>query len=398
MKNDPSAIRLEHNSYISLHVQLHNQLRQLILSGKWAYQERIPSELQLTQHLNISRTTVRIALQSAEMEGLIRRVAGRGTFVSYRPGEGALTPRFIGYVTRSFHNDLHSMLLSSVEMELRSASYRVIFSNATNNEQAASVLNELLADDVAGLIMWPNANPIEDQIAALQAYQDQNIPIVFIDRFVDGIEADFVTSDNFGGMRQLVDHLVQIGHTDIVHLMHNVPNLHPINERLRGYEATMRSHGLTVHEPWKINSPHKDEFDEIDIHELLDETAEALINQVIARMERASPMPTAISCANDAMAIIAMRAMREMGLSVPEDVSIAGFDDIKLTSYLDTPLTTIAQDAHEIGRQAAGIIRDRLDGNTAPPQQLIVPTRLQIRMSTSVPRNAFESLSDNRKE
>ena len=74
-------IRLDHNSYISLHVQLHNQLRRLIVSGRWQFGERIPTEMQLSRHLDISRTTVRIATQRLEVEGLIKRSAGRGTFV-----------------------------------------------------------------------------------------------------------------------------------------------------------------------------------------------------------------------------------------------------------------------------------------------------------------------------
>ena len=74
-------IRLDHNSYISLHVQLHNQLRRLIVSGRWQFGERIPTEMQLARHLDISRTTVRIATQRLEVEGLIKRTAGRGTFV-----------------------------------------------------------------------------------------------------------------------------------------------------------------------------------------------------------------------------------------------------------------------------------------------------------------------------
>lgn len=85
MHSKLEKIRLDHNSYISLHVQLHNQLRRLIVSGCWQYGERIPTEAQLSRHLDISRTTVRIALQRIEVEGLIKRNAGRGTFVTWKP-------------------------------------------------------------------------------------------------------------------------------------------------------------------------------------------------------------------------------------------------------------------------------------------------------------------------
>src|SRR5258708_33738370 len=78
-------IVISHNSIVSLHLQLHNQLRQQILSGRWPHGSRIPSETQFAEHLKLSRSTIRLALQLAEIEGLIERTAGRGTFVGSLP-------------------------------------------------------------------------------------------------------------------------------------------------------------------------------------------------------------------------------------------------------------------------------------------------------------------------
>lgn len=384
MKDKLSALKLNPDSYISLHVQLHNLLRQLIVSGRWPHGERLPSEPQLAKHLNISRTTVRIALQSAEVEGLIRRVAGRGTFVSYDP-EDRPQKRLIGYVTRSFHSQIHRILLSSAETELRSAGYRVIFSNANDPTEEVTVLGQLLEDNVAGIMLWPNANPTETQKNILREYQARHIPIVFIDRFVDGIEADYVASDNFGGSYALVSHLIELGHQHIVYLRSNIRHLFPVDERQRGYEAAMTEHRLTVHPSLRVNSPHQNEFLETDIHELLDTSSSELINQVITLIAGLNPKPTAIACVNDALAIITVRALQQMGLQVPDDVSVVGFDDITLAAYMSVPLTTARQDAHEIGRVAAQVLLDRLDGDTQPPQPQVIPTRLQRRMSTTTP-------------
>ena len=137
-------IRLDHNSYISLHVQLHNQLRRLIVSGRWQDGERIPTETLLSRHLDISRTTVRIALQRIEIEGLIKRTAGRGTFVSYQPQEHS-SSRFHRIHHSQFSiTKIHTNLLSSAETELRSAGYQVIFSNATDNAEEARTLQQLM--------------------------------------------------------------------------------------------------------------------------------------------------------------------------------------------------------------------------------------------------------------
>src|SRR5436190_17185710 len=85
--NKVADIVISHGSVVSLHAQLHNQLRQVILSGRWPHGSRIPSETQLAEYLKLSRSTVRLALQRAEIEGLIERTAGRGTFVAYIPSK-----------------------------------------------------------------------------------------------------------------------------------------------------------------------------------------------------------------------------------------------------------------------------------------------------------------------
>lgn len=389
-------LKLNHNSYISLHVQLHNLLRHLIVSGQWQYGDRLPSEPQLAKHLKISRTTVRIALQSAEVEGLIKRAAGRGTFVSYEADHRTAT-RLIGYVTRNFHNNIHNVLLSSVETELRSANYRVVFSNATNNDEEVTVLKQMLDEDIKGLIVWPNANPTDAQREIFQQMQTLGIPIVFVDRFVRGVEADYVASDNYGGTVDLVNHLIELGHKRILYLRSNITDLFPVDERQRGYEETLIAHGLPVYPPIMLNSPHEHVFHETDIHDLLENSSQELITQVMTLLNNVTPQPTAIACVNDALAILTVRAIQQMGLRVPEDISVVGFDDIDLAAYMHIPLTTTRQDAHEIGRLAAQLLIDRLDASTALPRQEVVPTSLQIRLSSSTPISFNSSRSEETK-
>src|SRR5687768_5216199 len=85
LNNQIRDVFISRNSSDSLHVQLYNCLRNLVVSGRWPHESRIPSELEIAQYLHISRSTVRLALHKAEMEGLIKRIAGRGTFVAYLP-------------------------------------------------------------------------------------------------------------------------------------------------------------------------------------------------------------------------------------------------------------------------------------------------------------------------
>src|SRR5687768_15595665 len=126
--NKVTDVAISVNSVISLHVQLHNQLRQLILSGRWPYASRIPSESQFAEHLTISRSTIRLALQQAEIEGLIERIAGRGTFVAYQPSKERAN-RLIAFVTCGFDGVSDLLMLSGAENEVKAHGYQIIFSN-----------------------------------------------------------------------------------------------------------------------------------------------------------------------------------------------------------------------------------------------------------------------------
>lgn len=377
-------IRLDHNSYISLHVQLHNQLRRLIVSGRWEFGERIPTEMQLARHLDISRTTVRVATQRLEVEGLIKRSAGRGTFVVYQPQDRAAN-RTIGYLTCSFHNEIHTNILSSAQTELRSAGCQVIFSNSSDRDDEARILQQLLDDEVGGLMLWANAEPTEETMAILGEYERRAIPIVFIDRPIEGIRADYVSSDNVGGGYELVCHLIELGHRRIVPLMPSIEDLHPVNERLRGYMAALHEHGICAYEPWRISPPERHEFHETDIYSLVGSQSRHVIRQVERFTDTAGPMPTALVCINDILAIIAISALRNMGYKVPNDVSVVGFDDISMASHIGVPLTTVSQDAYELGKVASQMLLGRLGGGDMDPRSYSVPTQLRIRSSTAAP-------------
>lgn len=389
MRDKLSEIRLDHSSFISLHAQLHNQLRRLILSERWRNGERIPTETQLSRHLDISRTTVRIALQRIEVEGLIERTAGRGTFVRCQP-QHQLANRSIGYLTCSFHNEIHTNILNSAQTELRSAGYQVIFSNSQDRDDEARILRQLLEDKVAGLMLWANAKPTADTRSILLEYEARKIPIVFLDRPVAGIRADYVASDNFGGAYALVRHLIDLGHRHIVPLMPNIDDLQPVNERHRGYVRAIEERGIAAYPPWKINPPARHEFHETDIYHLVGPHSQLITEQVM-RLVNEGPHnyggepPTAIFCINDILAIITISALQKIGYQAPDKISIVGFDDIGMASHIGVPLTTVSQNAYELGKVASRMLIERLQGQDSPPRSHQVPTRLRIRSSTAAP-------------
>ena len=103
----------------------------------------------------------------------------------------------------------------------------------------------------------------------------------------------------------------------------------------------------------------------------------------IEKMLRKKDRPTAIFSMNDLIALEAFKAARLIGLKVPEDVSIVGFDDMDIVSYFDIPLTTVHQDTFYMGKRAAELLIERIKGYSGPPRREVIPTYLRIRASTS---------------
>jgi GntR family transcriptional regulator, arabinose operon transcriptional repressor len=380
--NKISDIQLYHDSLVSLHTQIHSQLRHLIMSGHWPKGTRIPSETQLTTHLNVSRSTIRLALQQVELEGLIERIPGKGTFVAYMPAQGN-PKQLIAFMTSDLDDPKALDLLNGAESEIRASAYRIMFSNVKNHHEEIEALTRLQEENVAGVLVWPNSDYGKTLEQHAAQYRALRLPIVFLDRSVPNVECDYVTSDNYGGAYALVQHLIELGHQHIVFLSHPKLDIMTVAERYRAYQEALTNAGLTPLSPWLVGQ---------DGHELRGNTIlSSSINHASPEFQEAmalalnAPRPTAIVAVNDYLAILAMRVMKFMNIHVPSEISITGFDDIELAAHLEVPLTTAAQDAFMLGKRAAQLLIARLDGYAVHISHDIIPTQLRLRSSTSMP-------------
>ncbi|MHB8625872.1 MAG: GntR family transcriptional regulator [Aggregatilineales bacterium] len=378
--NKVTDVVVSQNSVVSLHVQLHNQLRQLILSGHWPNATRIPSESQFAEHLSLSRGTVRLALQQAEVEGLIERMAGRGAFVAYVPTKER-EDRVIAFVTGDFDSENQLLALSGAESEAKARGYQIVFSQAKSRQEEIDILKGLQEKD-AGVVLWPNGSDLQQQNGS--DYQQIRTPIVLLDRKIYGFDCDCVTSDNYGGAQALMRHLIELGHQHIVALSHYEIGLSSVADRYRAYRDVLQEAGLIPIEPWIIGQPGKELGVRYTLRSSVDSKSLEL-QRIKEYMLNAQPRPTAIFAMNDLLAILAMRTMKLLGLRIPDVISIAGFDDTDMAAHLDVPLTTVAQDPFTIGKRAAEILIDRIEGYAGPAHPNVIPTQLRIRSSTSVP-------------
>jgi DNA-binding LacI/PurR family transcriptional regulator len=365
-------------------MQLLNQLRHLILSGQWTPGSRLPSETELQRQLKISRSTIRQALNNIETEGLIERVPGRGTFVAAPPPNNHLS-HFIGYVTVDLlsSNETQYKLLSGAESIAKEKGYRILFSNSNQQvDEEGRLLDQLLKDKVGGILIWPALNN-DPSRRLFQLIRQGSIPIVLLDRTLPSLNCDCVSSDNYTGGYNAVKHLLDLGHQRIAFLSRPILQLSTIADRLRGYQQALQDASLTPLPPCLVGIVDQELTTPLAISAYSSGVSPEI--EQIARYLESSERPTAIFAMNDLMALQALKAASQVGLRVPDDLSLVGFDDMDIVAHLDVPLTTVAQDIFRLGEQATKLLIERIEGDKGPPRQETLPTQLQIRASTTTP-------------
>jgi LacI family transcriptional regulator len=190
-------------------------------------------------------------------------------------------------------------------------------------------------------------------------------PIVAVDPHTGPSRLPSVHSDNLAGAFAATQHLIGLSHRRIGFLAGR-PDLQSARHRERGYYAALGAAGIAV-DPELIR---------VGDYEL--ELSEGPARQLLTLDDR----PTAVFAANDLSAMQTMHVARSLGLDIPGDVSVVGFDNIPESALTEPPLTTIDQSIQEMGRRAVELLIDLIDGNTEGPQQITLPTRLVVRQST----------------
>jgi GntR family transcriptional regulator of arabinose operon len=382
--NSVFDIKVSPRSFVSLHVQIQNQLRQLITSGQWPHSSQLPSEKEFVHHLKVSRSTVRLALQRVEIEGLIQRFPGRGTFVVYQASQVHAHP-LVALVAAPFDSDGLLWVLNGAEGEGRARGYQIILKVVQSQDDELGILQGLKKQNVAGVLIWPRAEAARSNPHTPTTYGALGLPIVAIDRQIYGIGCDFVTSDHYAGASALMQHLIELGHQNIVFFSHDKTHLFAVQERYRAYCDVLQSNGFQVHDPWLTSNYLDTKLNGNEALRLSSSLNDPEVQRLKDYLQTSQPRPTAIFALSDNVAIMAMSALKILDIRVPNDMSVVGFDDIDLAGHLEVPLTTVAQDYFMLGKQAASRLFDRLEGYSGSSVCEVIPTQLRIRASTSVP-------------
>lgn len=263
----------------------------------------------------------------------------------------------IGLVMEDIGDPFYSSLSRAVEDVARAHGY-VLFTGSSDEDPAREreIALAFCARRVDGLIVIPASDDHTYLLPEIAA----GIATVFVDRPARMIEADTVLTDNAGGAREGVGHLIRSGHRRIG-FIGDSPRIYTSMLRHRGYREAMAAAGLKVDDAWVTQSA----------------PTQPGLETALRRMLAGSAPVTAVFCGNNRISVAALRALAAMGRAL----AFVGFDDFELADMLNPGVTVVAQDVARLGRLAAELLFRRLGGDRGPAERTEIPARLIVRGS-----------------
>jgi len=291
-------------------------------------------------------------------------------YLASRSSKGARVQRTgtIGLIIPDVANPFFALVLRAAEMAARRENYRLLVCN-TEGDAALErdYIEDLMAHQVEGLILAPVSDRSQ---TALIPLMQQNYPLVLLDRLVDGIECDLVQGDSYGGARKLIHHLIGVGHRRIAIIL-GAGDVSTTRERYAGYIAALQEARLPV---------DRDLIAETTVDRLGGYRA---MQQLMFLNER----PSAVFAVNNMTAMGGMQALREQGLSVPDDIALVCFDDVEHLAILAPFMTVADQPAETFGAMAAQMVIERIAGRAGDKPRIVrLPASLIVRTSCGVGR------------
>jgi LacI family transcriptional regulator len=278
----------------------------------------------------------------------------------------------LALVVSDISNPFFTTIARGVEDAASARGFAVMFCNTDeSSDEEARYLRLLVERQVDGVLLVP----AENAAASLRLLRAHKIPVVVIDRRASR-RVDNVRCDSEAGAYALTRHLVELGHRRIA-VLTGRRGISTSVDRVAGVRRALGEAGLTLDESLVRYGGFN--FGSLNLAD-----GRLMAEEVLAASD---DPPTAIFAANNFIAFGAVRALRELGLRVPEDISVVAFDDLPVEWVSDPFLTVAAQPAYELGRRAAEMMIDRLVGErTTAGESVVLPFEVIVRRSTAVPR------------
>jgi LacI family transcriptional regulator/LacI family repressor for deo operon, udp, cdd, tsx, nupC, and nupG len=338
----------------------------------------------IAQAAGVSHSTVSRALHNSELISpeVRQRIQQLAQEMGYTPNAVAQSLKrkrtnTVGLVVTSISDPFLGRVVRGIEDTARAAGVSVFLSISYNEpERELEIIENFQRRRVDGVIS--SASQLYGEY--VQRLMELNIPTVVINQQAEaGVEPlHFVDSDDYDGARQATTHLLSLGHTRIGYL--GLGSRTASNQRRqRGYCDALRAAGVQPEPGWMRSSAasaYRSHTDDVVVGQtFLPDLLQAGV--------------TAVFCYNDMVAVGVLMQCRELGVRVPQDLSVVGYDDVEIAAYVTPPLTTVHQPKLRLGELAMQMLLDLLDGR--PVQDQVLPVELVVRESTAPPNATTNS-------
>ena len=282
----------------------------------------------------------------------------------YRPNSAARSlilnkTGMIGLLIPDITNPYYAFISKGVSAYLDTIGYGLILCNSDRNKANEKKYCDFLAQKrVDGVILIPIRFRKDDYAVITQAA----LPLVLIDNYVNDLNVSVITNDNYTGARKIVQHLIARGYRRIGVILAD-PESSTSNDRLRGYMDVLQENGMGVDFRLLVHSNATFEAGKRYAGDLIERKADAIF------------------AINDTVALGVFKHCFENGIRIPEDLALAGYDDIEQAAMLPIPLTTVHQSKYIVGEKAAEILINEIANPAMPKQRIIMQPELVVRKS-----------------
>lgn len=350
---------------IPLYQHIATALKAKIESGELKIGEQLPTEAEISKEYNVSRITSKRALTELENANLIYRIQGKGSFVnSVLPAARSSdkASKEILLILPFTHNPGLGDYEKGVNEYLAGTEYTLNIQSNTIVDQGKR-LQAALQSSYSGVIFYPVNST--SNLGVLYEYHLSQFPLVIMDKCIEGIPFLSVGSNNFDGAYQATKHLIENNHKKIAFIS-SLKFSSSIRERYLGYLKALFDYHLMDHSVNEVTERYLTDDDKKGRAYYL-RFIQTIMDQGI----------TGVVSENDIIALEMIQIAKEQGLSVPEDFSIVGFDNIQLANFVEPKLTTISQDFVRVGYLAAQSLVQLIEKpHDHPMENVVVPVKL----------------------
>ena len=377
-------LTIDRNSSEPIYLQLRGHLIERIRSNQLQPGGRLPSIRQLSRQLGVAPLTVWNAVKTLASEGILLSNGGRGTFVTEQAlslldgptGDGAdasaatnesRASQKVALILPSLGDPFTASISRGVRDGFADEDWAIsVFDTHEDDDIEINCLRRLREENLSGAIIHPTGSP-ESALEIIRAILD-GIPLVLVDRPLQDVPCWYATSDNHRGGTLAAAHLLDRGRKRIA-MVSGTLHATTVRQRLQGLLDETARRGVPVYHNYIVDTDGPSE------------TVASAVKNLLALPEP----PDGIFFGNDYDGMAGLQAIKEAGRSVPEDISVVGFDGHPLTPVFHPAMTTVQQDGVAIGRAAAELFREQLARPASErirAEHRIVPVELVVRQSS----------------